>query len=82
MEMPSSVEKVLADIGLQKRRHVSDLILGSFGIFAAGILVGGVLGLLFAPKLGCELRGDIQDKLHKVSKEVQDGAERVRSSTT
>lgn len=37
----------------------------------AGVVIGGVLGLLFAPKKGKDLRKDITDKGKKVSEEFQ-----------
>jgi gas vesicle protein len=37
----------------------------------AGVVVGGVLGMLFAPKKGSELRKDISDKGKKFSDEVK-----------
>ncbi len=40
--------------------------------FAGGVLVGGVIALLFAPKKGVELRADIKQKLDDVKKRVDD----------
>ena len=47
-------------------------LLTGFGIFAAGILAGAVLAVLFAPKPGAELRqeigarvGSLRDKIAK-----------------
>ena len=37
----------------------------------AGVVVGGVLGMLFAPKKGSELRKDISDKGKKLSDDVK-----------
>lgn len=37
----------------------------------AGVVVGGVLGVLFAPKKGSELRKDISDKGKKFSEDVK-----------
>ena len=37
----------------------------------AGVVVGGVLGMLFAPKKGSELRKDISDKGKKFSDDVK-----------
>jgi hypothetical protein len=78
MEMPGSVGRLLSEMGLEKRRTVTELILTSIGIFSAGVLVGGALGVLFAPKSGRELRHDISDKLHHAAKEMKNGAEELR----
>jgi gas vesicle protein len=39
--------------------------------FGAGAAIGGVLGVLFAPKKGTELRKDISDKGRKISEDFQ-----------
>ena len=52
-------DAALAAIGLQPRRTATDYILPVVGIFGVGVLVGAGLGLMFAPKRGSELRGDI-----------------------
>jgi hypothetical protein len=49
----------LASLGLQPRTTVRDYFLAGLGVFGSGMLVGGALGLLFAPKPGMQLRGDI-----------------------
>ena len=41
--------------------------------FAGGVLAGGIIALLFAPKKGVELRADIKEKLGDIKKHV-DGA--------
>lgn len=38
----------------------------------AGIVVGGVLGLLFAPKKGAELRKDIANGGKKLTSDIKD----------
>lgn len=40
--------------------------------FAGGILLGGIVAMLFAPKKGVELRADIKDKLGAVKKNVDE----------
>lgn len=39
--------------------------------FGAGAAIGGLLGVLFAPKKGTELRKDIADKGRKISEDFQ-----------
>lgn len=47
----------------------------------AGVLIGGVLGLLFAPKKGSELRKDIADNGRKIKNDLkgkyQKGREKI-----
>ena len=44
----------------------------NYAAFAGGVLVGGVIALLFAPKKGVELRADIKQKLDNVKKHVDE----------
>jgi hypothetical protein len=57
-------------------------LLAGFGIFAAGILAGAALAVLFAPKPGAELRqeigarvGDLRDKIAKTAKTAEGAAD-------
>lgn len=71
-------EDLLNAIGLETRRSSVDYLMPALGIFGAGILVGAGIGLLFAPKSGRELRGDLQgryDELRgKVDGEIEQAA--------
>jgi gas vesicle protein len=56
-------------------------LLAGFGIFAAGILAGAALAVLFAPKPGAELRqeigarlGDLGDKIVKTEQGAADSS--------
>ena len=56
-------------------------LLAGFGIFAAGILAGAALAVLFAPKPGAELRqeigarvGDLRDKIAKTEQGARDSS--------
>jgi gas vesicle protein len=43
-----------------------------FGIgILVGLVIGGVIGLLYAPKAGKELRRDIKDKAKTVTKDLK-----------
>ena len=44
----------------------------NYAAFAGGVLLGGVIALLFAPKKGTELRADIKEKLGDVKKRVDE----------
>jgi hypothetical protein len=39
---------------------------GTVGLFALGIVVGGFLGMAFAPRPGSELRGQLRDRARKM----------------
>lgn len=58
-----SKENLLDSLGLQEKRQSTDYILPALGIFGAGLAVGAVLGLLFAPKSGRDLRGDVRSRI-------------------
>jgi gas vesicle protein len=46
--------------------------LASFGIgLGIGVLLGGILGILYAPKSGTETRTIIKDKAEKVAGDVR-----------
>jgi len=47
-----------------------------------GLAVGGVLGLLFAPKAGTELRGDIADALDGVKDRAEQLVDELQESAT
>ena len=44
----------------------------NFAAFAGGMLAGGVIALMFAPKKGTELRKDIRDKVQELKKHVDE----------
>ena len=42
-----------------------------------GVLIGAVIGLLFAPKSGEEIRGDLSQRLHDLSEKVRELSQQV-----
>ncbi|MBJ6765721.1 YtxH domain-containing protein [Myxococcaceae bacterium JPH2] len=56
-------DDVLELIGLESRRGPVEQFAPVLGAFAAGLLVGAGLGLLFAQKPGDQLRGDLRQRL-------------------
>ncbi len=56
---------LLNAIGLETRRTATDYVLPALGVFGAGLLVGAGLGLLFAPKSGKEIRGNLRGRLRE-----------------
>lgn len=63
-------DDVLATIGLQTRRSASDYIFPALGLFGLGLLTGGGLGLLFAPKRGDETRELVGSSVRGASKKL------------
>lgn len=72
----SGMNVVLDRLGLESRRSAMEAVLPAIGIFAAGVTVGALLGVMFAPKRGSEFRGDIRHKLDDLR---EAGAERYQS---
>ena len=72
----SGLTAVLDRLGLESRRSAMETVLPAIGIFAAGVTVGALLGVMFAPKRGSDLRGDIRHKLDDLK---DSGVERYES---
>ncbi len=62
-----SVDALLDRMGLEQKRSTMEVVLPALGIFGAGLACGAALGLLFAPKRGDELRGDIRHRIGDLS---------------
>jgi uncharacterized membrane protein YebE (DUF533 family) len=54
---------VLRALGLSTRPTTTSRLIGAFGTFGVGLLVGAGVALLLAPKSGRELRGTIATRL-------------------
>jgi len=76
-----SMEKMLDQLGLEKKRATRDVVLPALGIFGAGIAVGASLGLLFAPKQGRELRSDIRRSLEDLRERSAEEYEELREKS-
>ena len=50
----------------------------NFLAFTGGMLAGGAIALMFAPKRGDEFRKDIKDKLHGVKRKIEETAARCQ----
>jgi len=57
-----STDELLRVIGLQSRRSAAADIMPAVALFGAGMLVGAVLALLFAPTSGEELRSELSER--------------------
>lgn len=62
--------QVLDRLGLQPKRTTSDMVFPALGIFGAGLAVGAVFGLLFAPRRGEETRTEIVHRLEDLRERV------------
>ena len=74
-----SVDALLDRMGLEQKRSTMEVVLPALGIFGAGIAVGAALGLLFAPKRGDELRGDIRHRIGDISDRSLEQYETLRT---
>jgi hypothetical protein len=68
-------DDLLRLIGLEERTPAGD-VLGGLGLFAVGMLVGAGLGLLFAPKRGEEIRGQMGDIIRRRGRQAEELGER------
>jgi gas vesicle protein len=68
---------------MRDRRHYREEEGQHLSTFAKGIAIGGIIGagiaLLYAPKKGCELRRDLQDKYEDLSERAEDLASTMTS---
>jgi hypothetical protein len=69
-------EDITNALGLGMAARSSMSILPAVELFAAGVLVGAGLALLFAPKAGADLRQEIGERMSDVREKV---SERVSS---
>ena len=77
----SGINSVLDRLGLESRRSALETALPVIGIFAAGVTLGALLGVMFAPKRGSELRGDIRHKLDDLKETGVERYESIRART-
>lgn len=56
--------------------------LASFGIgIGTGLLIGGILGILYAPKSGKETRAIIKEKAAKVKNKIEGDIRAIRNKS-
>ncbi len=75
----SGVSNVLDRLGYEPKRSSSDMILPALSVFSAGLVVGAALGVLFAPKRGDEIRGDIRHRIGDLRKEGGERYDELRA---
>jgi len=65
MKKDFDTEHMLDMIGLERRHSTGERIVSVFALFGAGLLVGAGLGVLFAPRAGKQLRGELKDRFEE-----------------
>jgi gas vesicle protein len=55
-------------------------IIGSIGLIAAGIIIGGGAALLLTPKSGAELRGDVAKRARQLKSGAQERFTRAKEA--
>lgn len=61
---------LLDALGLQQKPGIASRILSAAGFVAAGVVVGGVAALLFAPRTGRQMRQDLRVGAREVGDQV------------
>ncbi|MFU8802812.1 MAG: YtxH domain-containing protein [Bradymonadaceae bacterium] len=74
----SGMDTFLDRMGLEQKRSTMELMLPMLGVFGAGIAVGASLGLLFAPKRGDELRGDLRHRIDDLRERMPENFDELR----
>lgn len=64
-------------IGAEPRRTAIDYVVPATGYFFVGVVVGGVVALLTAPKPGREMRRDIKENVSNLRNQIEHRAENV-----
>jgi hypothetical protein len=77
-----SGDRILASLGLEARRSRLGMFVSGVALFGAGIAVGAVLGAIFAPKSGIELRADLAEKLENMTHSLKKDSNKESSTAT
>jgi hypothetical protein len=70
-----SADDILGALGLQQRRGISDAIVPSVALFAAGALVGAAAAVLLTPKTGQQMRRELTDGARDLSQKITSTAQ-------
>lgn len=65
-----SRDDILSAIGLQTRRSLAQTLLPNLGFMAAGVVLGGGLALLLAPRTGAQTRDVLGNGLQGLARKV------------
>jgi hypothetical protein len=66
-----SREDIINAVGLETRQSKGGEMVSAFGIFGTGLMLGAGLALLFAPKVGREVRQEIAEKVDELSEALR-----------
>lgn len=75
-----SRDDILYALGLERRRTPIEMALPVIGFFAAGLVVGTGITMLFTPKTGRDMRENIKSKARDLSHKAEGVAEDVRGA--
>jgi hypothetical protein len=64
-------DDVLESLGLERKHSAAEQVMPALAIFGAGVLVGVGLGIIFAPRAGSEIRGELQSQFKRVEQKVR-----------
>ncbi len=68
-------ERLYQALGVEKRRSYGVDALGMLVPLAVGVFAGGVIGMMYAPKAGRQLRGDVQEWFKTREQNLRQGAQ-------
>ena len=74
-------DDVLDTLGLERKHSAAEQVMPALAIFGAGVLVGVGLGMIFAPRAGSELRGELQSQFKKVEQRVRGNGDALPTSS-
>jgi gas vesicle protein len=73
--------EVLGWLGLELKDSTAAQVAKTIGLLTLGLAAGAAVALLFAPKTGDELRGDLRDKFERLRRRSANGANAAREAS-
>lgn len=75
-------DELLDRLGLERKGSTAEQLVPALAIFGAGVLVGVGIGMIFAPRSGQELRGQLQSQLKRVEARVRGNGGEASAAAT